>query len=967
MTNDNDKVASYLRRATLDLRAARQRIQELEADPIAIVGTACRLPGGIDTPEGFWDVLAAGEERLSRFPDDRGWDLAGLYHPDPDHAGTTYVRTGAFLERAGDFDAAFFGISPREAAAMDPQQRLLLETCWELIENAGLDPHALRGTGTGVFLGVARHGYGDGAGSAEDAEGYTVTGVAPSVASGRIAYTLGLEGPAITLDTACSSSLVALHLAVAALRRGECEAAIVGGAAVMAGPEVFVDFARQRALAPDGRSKAFGAAADGFGFGEGVAVLFLERLSDARRNGHTVHAVVHGTGINQDGASNGLSAPSRAAQRKVIERALANAGVVPGDVDAVEAHGTGTTLGDPIEANALLDTYGRHRDTRRPLWLGSAKSNIGHTQGAAGAVGILKMVLALRHERLPRTLHADEPSPHVDWSSGALALLSEEQDWPRGERPRYAAVSAFGISGTNAHVVIGEAPAPEPLEPGTPRRPEAPEPLPEPVRQGPVPLVVSARTEDALRAQARRLSAFVADGAAQLPDLGLSLATTRARHEHRAVVLAGSRETALRGLDEVADGRARVKGVVESGGRSPVFLFPGQGSQWAGMGADLLEWSPVFAETLRACDEAMAPWQDWSVTAVLRQEPGAPGLDRVDVVQPALFAVMVSLAALWRAYGVEPAAVAGHSQGEIAAAHVAGILTLEDAARLVVLRSRLLRSVAGQGAMAAVALDESAVRDLLAPYGDAIEVAAVNGPASVVVSGEPEAVHALVAVCAERGARARTIDVDYASHSAQMDQVREELADAIGEVTPARARVPFYSTVTGRPMEGAELDAAYWYRNLREPVRLHDVVGLLAAAHHDAFVEISPHPVLAATVEETLDAQGREPGEAVTVATLRRNAPGPESFLTSVASAHVAGVDVRWEPAFPDDARRVPLPTYAFRRKHYWTTSAAAPARGADEVTYRAAWTALPAAEPADPQGTWLLVTPATAPDGAAP
>ncbi|MGW1375443.1 acyltransferase domain-containing protein [Streptomyces sp. NPDC002446] len=966
---DNDKVASYLRRATLDLRAARQRIHELEADPIAIVSTACRLPGGIDTPEGFWDVLAAGEERLSGFPEDRGWELAGLYHPDPDHPGTTYVRKGGFLERAGEFDAAFFGISPREAAAMDPQQRLLLETCWELVEHAGLDPHALRGTETGVFLGVARHGYGEAGGLAEDTEGYAVTGAAPSVASGRIAYTLGLEGPAITLDTACSSSLVALHLAVTSLRRGECGMAIVGGAAVMAGPEVFIDFARQRALAPDGRSKAFGAGADGFGFGEGVAVLLLERLSDAQRNGHTVHAVIRGTGINQDGASNGLSAPSRTAQRKVIEQALANAGVAPGDVDAVEAHGTGTTLGDPIEAHALLDTYGQHHSTQRPLWLGSAKSNIGHTQAAAGAVGVLKMVLALQHERLPRTLHAEEPSPHIDWSSGAVALLAEERDWPRGDRPRYAAVSGIGISGTNAHVVLQEAPEPqetqETQESG--ETGETGERTPQSVTpQSPVPLVVSARTDQALRAQAERLSAVVADTAVELPDLGFSLATARARHEHRAVVLAGSREAALLGMREVAAGRARAQGTAESRGRSAVFLFPGQGSQWAGMAADLLAWSPVFAEAIQACDEAMAPWQDWSVAAVLRQEPGAPGLDRVDVVQPALFAVMVSLAALWRSYGVEPAAVAGHSQGEIAAAHVAGVLTLEDAARLVVLRSRLLRSVAGQGAMAAVALDEATVRELIEPYADAVEVAAVNGPASVVVSGEPEAVRSFVAACADQGVRARTIDVDYASHSAQMEQVREELAEALRDLRPARARVPFYSTVTSRLMEGGELDAHYWYRNLREPVRFHDVVRLLAAAHHDAFIEVSPHPVLAATVEETLEAQGREAAEAVAVGTLRRDAPGPESFLTSVATAHVRGVDVRWQPAFAD-ARRIPLPAYPFQRKHYWT-SAAAPARGgAGEVTYRVAWTPLTAAEGADPRGTWLVVTPADAPAWAGP
>jgi acyl transferase domain-containing protein/D-arabinose 1-dehydrogenase-like Zn-dependent alcohol dehydrogenase/acyl carrier protein len=935
---DNDKIADYLRRATLDLRAARRRIRELESDPIAIVSTACRLPGQIHTPEQLWQLLDSGGETLSDFPDDRGWDLSRLFHPDPDHPGTSYVRRAGFLSGAGEFDAEFFGVSPREAVAMDPQQRLLLESCWELVESAGIDPHSLRGSATGVFLGVARQGYG----VDSDVDGYSVTGVAPSVASGRLSYTLGFEGPAITLDTACSSSLVALHLAADSLRRRESDLAVVGGAAVMARPEVFVDFSRQRALAADGRSKAFGADADGFGFSEGVVLLMLERASDARRNGHEIHALIRGSATNSDGASNGLSAPSRAAQRKVIRDALTRSGLAPGEIDAVEAHGTGTTLGDPIEASALLDAYGRDRD--RPLWLGSVKSNIGHTQAAAGVAGLLKMILALRHETLPRTLHAEQPTPHVDWSRGDIQLLTTAQPWPRGERPRRAGVSAFGISGTNAHVVVEEAA----IESAAAAEPVRPEPRPD----GPVPLIVSARSAAALRAQAERIAALAGD--ADLGDLGHTLATARARHEHRAAVLATTGADAVRGLRAVAAGAAEIGGVAETA-RTVCFLFPGQGSQWAGMAAGLLESSSTFGETIRSCDEAFASLPDapeWTVASVLRQDPGAPGLDRVDVVQPALFAVMVGLAEVWRSYGVEPAAVAGHSQGEIAAAAVAGAISLPDAARLVLLRSRMLRALSGRGGMLAVNLAEDAAADRLRPWGDRLAIAAVNGPRSIVVSGDPEALRELAEDCAGADIRTRLIDVDYASHSPQIDGLREELLRVLDGLTPRpTTSVAFHSTVTSRVMDGTELDADYWFRNLREPVRFADAVRTMADHGYDAFLEISPHPVLIPGVTDTLDAAGHE--DPLVVGSLQR---GSDDLLTSIATAHVSGVDVRWH--FPG-AGMMALPPYPFQRKHFWETPSIP--EPADGLTYRAVWTRVDEPAPGTVHGTWVIVTPGAA------
>ncbi|MCF0083305.1 acyltransferase domain-containing protein, partial [Streptomyces lomondensis] len=763
-------LADFMLAEALGTRQGRAEVRGTVAaaddDPIAIVGMSCRYPGGVAGPDDLWTLLSTSGDAISGLPSDRGWDVDRLFDPDPDRPGTSYTREGGFLHDATHFDAAFFGISPREALAMDPQQRLLLEASWEAVESAGIDPLALRGSDTGVFAGLMYHDYAAHASTVgEGLEGYLSTGTAGSVMSGRISYTLGLEGPAITVDTACSSSLVALHWAIQSLRSGECSMALAGGVAVMATPGTFVEFSRQRGLAPDGRCKSFAAGADGTGWGEGVGMLLVERLSDARRNGHQVLAVVRGSAVNQDGASNGLTAPNGPSQQRVIRAALANAGLDATDVDVVEAHGTGTRLGDPIEAQALIATYGQERAEDRPLLLGSVKSNIGHTQAAAGVAGVIKMVQAMRHGVVPETLHVDEPTPQVDWSAGSVELVTEQRAWPETGQPRRAGVSSFGISGTNAHVIVEQAPEAAPVATETPGGSA-------PVVGAGVPFVLSGKSEGALRAQAERLRLAVEGGELpELPSMGRALALDRSRFEHRAVVLAGGLEELRSGLETVALGGGSAVGVVRGVAGSsarPVFVFPGQGAQWQGMAAGLLESSPVFAGRMAECAAALEPFTDWRLLDVVRGEPGAPGFDRVDVVQPVLWAVMVSLAELWRACGVEPAAVIGHSQGEIAAAVVAGGLSLEDGARVVALRSRALLALSGGGGMVSVSLPVGEVRERLAAWEGRISVAAVNGPSSVVVSGEPKALEELVASCTEQDIRAKKIAVDYASHSAQV-------------------------------------------------------------------------------------------------------------------------------------------------------------------------------------------------------
>ncbi|MFD8708602.1 SDR family NAD(P)-dependent oxidoreductase, partial [Kitasatospora sp. NPDC059648] len=874
----------------------------VSADPVVIVGMGCRLPGGVGSPEELWGLVSGGVDAIGAFPGDRGWDVEGLFHPDADHPGTSYTRWGGFLVDAAGFDADFFGISPREALAMDPQQRVLLETAWETFEDAGIDPRSLRGSQTGVFTGIWSSGYG-GDQAPADAEGYLGTGAATSVTSGRIAYLLGLEGAAVSLDTACSSSLVAIHLAAQALRSGECSLALAGGVTVMATPLGFTEFSRQRGLAPDGRVKAFAEAADGTAWGEGAGLVLLERLSDARRNGHRVLAVVRGSAVNQDGTSNGLGAPNGPSQERVIRQALANAGLEASEVDAVEAHGTGTTLGDPIEAQALLATYGR--DRVEPLWLGSVKSNIGHTQAAAGVAGVIKMVMAMRHAELPPTLHVDAPTSHVDWGSGNIRLLTEGRPWPDNGRLRRAGISAFGISGTNAHVVI-EAPAEEPVRGATESA------------DGVVPWVLSARSEAVLREQARRLSAFIAVRPEVSPAAVGGALAARTVFEHRAVL---SGVEALEALAEGGTVPGLVTGTARPLGRS-VFVFPGQGAQWVGMGGELYGSEPVFREVVDACAVALAPYTDWSLVEVLT---GGGSLERVDVVQPALFAVMVALAELWRAHGVEPDAVVGHSQGEIAAAYVAGALSLEDAAKAVALRSRALVALAGDGGMVSVGLGHGRAVEFVARWEGRLTVAVVNSASTVVVSGEPGALDELLAACTRDGIRARAIPVDYAAHSAQVEAIREQLLTDLADIRPRSAAIPFYSTVTAEPVDTSALDAGYWYRNLREPVLFDRTTRLLLDHGHTVFVEVSPHPVLTPAVEE------HEAG--VVTGTLRRDHGTPAEFLAAAARLFVAGVPVRWP--FPE-GEPVGLPTYPFQRTRFWLAGGAGDvsAAGLDSVDH---------------------------------
>ncbi|TCO60798.1 type I polyketide synthase [Actinocrispum wychmicini] len=872
-------------------------------DPIVIVGMACRFPGGVRTPEQLWELTDGGGDAIGEFPTDRGWDLDGLFDPDPDHAGTSYVDKGGFLAEAALFDAEFFGMSPREAVATDPQQRVLLETAWEALERAGIPAPSLRGSRTGVFVGMASHAYPGGGSKLSGAvEGYLLTGATSSVASGRIAYTFGFEGPAITLDTACSSSLVSLHLASQALRNGECDLALAGGVTVLASPNVFVGFSRQRGLAPDGRCKPFAAAADGTGFSEGVGLLVVERLSDAKARGHKVLAIVRGSAINQDGASNGLTAPNGPAQQRVIRQALANAGLNPSDVDAVEAHGTGTTLGDPIEAQALIATYGQDRPEDRPLWLGSIKSNIGHTQQAAGVAGVIKMVAALRHGRLPKTLHTDQPTPHVDWSAGAVSVLTESTPFPDTGRARRAGISSFGISGTNAHVILEQSDENTADEPGD--------------TTAPLLWPVSAKSADALRAHATRLLAHVQNSAVEPGDIAVELATARSVFEQRAVIVGEDRAELRAGLAALADGEphpAVIHGVAPGTPGKSVFVFPGQGSQWAGMAVDLLDSSPVFGEHLRACADAIARYTGWSLLDVLRGEPGAPDPDRLDVVQPALFAVMTSLAELWKSVGVVPNAVLGHSQGEIAAAYVAGALSLDDAARVVTLRSKALTALAGSGTMSSIPLPADEVTRRLS--GD-LHIASINGPDSTVVAGDDREVRDFVDACQGEGIRARLIPVDYASHTPHVESLHEELLDVLGPITPRSSTVPFFSTVTGGLLDTVGLDAEYWYRNLRHTVQFAATTQALLDAGHRLFVETSPHPVLTVSVQQTIETA--EVTGAVAFGTLRRDQDGPREFAAAIARAHVHGAGIDWPAVLPARSGRADLPTYPFQHQHYW-------------------------------------------------
>ncbi|MFE9581459.1 type I polyketide synthase [Nocardia sp. NPDC006044] len=902
---DEAELRRYLKKAARELYETQQRLRELEAkssEPVAIIGMSCRFAGGVRSPEDLWDCVIAGRDLIAEFPADRGWDLDSIFEADPDVFVESSAGRGAFLDRPGEFDAGFFGISPREALAIDPQQRQVLEVAWETIERARIDPAQLRGTDTGVFIGMTSQGYGLGAPAGMgDAESYLVTGNISAMASGRVAYLLGLHGPAVTLDTTCSSSLVALHQAVQSLRSRQTSMALVGGVTVMATHLTFAMFARQRALAADGRCKAFAAGADGTSWGEGIGIVLVERLSDAERLGHPVLAVVRGSAVNSDGASNGLTAPNGLAQQRVIAAALADARVRPDQVDLVEGHGTGTVLGDPIEVQALHATYGKQRPADRPLWLGSVKSNVAHTQSAAGVAGLIKAVQAIRHGVVPPTLHVDEPTTHVDWSPGTIRLATRARPWPEHDGPRRAGVSSFGMSGTNAHVILEQHVRPEP-DLATDRVAPA----------SPVAWVLSGKSAAAVADQASRLhAALTADPDPSPAAVGYSLATTRTVFDHRAVVVGRTRAE----LVDQLTGLSASSSVIRTHGRGTgktAMMLPGQGSEWIGMGSQLYREFPVYAAAFDELCASFAPLLDRPLRQVVFDQAEERLLERTDYTQPALFVVEVALFRLLESWGLRPDFVIGHSIGELAAAHVAGVFTLPDAAAVVAARGRLMQRLP-PGAMVSLRARLDEVLESLAGLESDVAVAACNGPNATVISGSEAAVLTVARQWRERGRRVKRLRADRAFHSPHTDGILAEFGQVVAGVPRNSASIPMISTVTGAPVSADDLGSVgYWQRQAREPVRFVDGLRHLLEVGVTTLIEVGPGTVLSDMSYECID-----DARCVAIPALRSATGEADGLVKAVAGAWVRGIPVNWGATFPE-ARTIDLPTYAFQRQNYW-------------------------------------------------
>ena len=900
-----------LKEALAALQKVRIRLETLEhqrSESIAIIGMGCRFPGNVIDPESFWQLLHHGVDAIEEVPSDR-WDINACYDPEPGKPGKMYTRYGGFINNVDKFDPVFFGIAPREAIRMDPQQRLFLEVVWEALENAGQVLDQLDGSATSVFVGATMNDYVQILSNLQspDLTGtYRITGSMLNSIAGRVSYTLGLHGPAMTIDSACSSSLVAIHQAVQSLRRGESNMAIAGGVNLLLSPEITVSACQANMLAPDGRCKTFDSQANGFIRSEGIGVIILKRLSDALESGDPIWAVIRGTAVNHDGASSGFSVPSKLAQEAVIKAALENARISAEFIAYVEAHGTGTTLGDPIEVRALESALGANRTPASPIFLGSVKTNFGHTESAAGVAGVIKTVLALHHQEIPPHLHLQNPNPFMDWSKAPFSIPTKPIPFPIIQGRQVAGVSSFGVSGTNAHVILEKAP-----------------PLPVSDEQASSPshylLPLSAHTPDALQAMIQAYQNFLRNQSPNsIKDICYTASVRRSHHSHRLAVAGRTQQELAAKLSSIK--QDKVPASLISGKRQKIaFVFSGQGQQSWAMGRELLASEPVFRAAIEECSALFSQYADWSLLTELMATEEASRLDQTEIAQPVIFAIQVALTALWRSWGITPDAVIGHSVGEIAAAYASKAISLEDAVRIVFYRGSLMQQATGLGKMAAAEIPFLKAETLLAEQSDGISIAAVNSPTSVVFSGAPEKMDLLLQTLSQQGISAQTLPVNYAFHSQQMDPFQAALAQALAGLTPAQAIIPMYSTVTGKILTGTQLNPSYWSRNIREPVNFARAMECLIEDGHYVFLEISAHPVLSSYTDQILKHHQRQ---GVILPSIRRKKPERETILTSLGQLYTLGVSIAWKQVYPSGGCRVDLPSYPWQHKRYWVDSA---------------------------------------------